>query len=56
MGLKELREARGLTVEQVAVLGEVDKSAISRHERGLSTLRPWNIVKLSKALKVSPRP
>ena len=33
MGLRALRENRGLTVEQVAVMARVDKAAISRFER-----------------------
>ena len=55
MGLRELRRQRGLTVEQMAVLAGVDKSTISRAERGLQRLRPESIVKISKALRVPPR-
>ena len=51
--LRELRQARGLTVDQVALLAGVNKATISRYERGLHELRPWAIVNLSKALKVS---
>ncbi len=54
MGLRALRVSRGLTLEQVAVLAQIDKAAISRYERGLTGLGPWAIVNLSKALKVSP--
>jgi transcriptional regulator with XRE-family HTH domain len=54
MELRQLRRSRGLTVEQMAVLAGVDKSTISRAERGLQTLRPESVVRISKALKVSP--
>ena len=55
MVLKRIRKQRGLTIEQIAVLADVDKSTISRAERGLQTLSPDTIVKISKALKVSPQ-
>jgi transcriptional regulator with XRE-family HTH domain len=55
MSLAKIRKQRGLTIEHVAVLADVDKSTISRAERGLQTLRPETVVRLSKALKVSPR-
>ena len=51
--LRELRQARGLTVDQTALLAGVNKATISRYERGLHELHPLAIVKLSKALKVS---
>ncbi len=54
MGLRQIREARGLSIEHCAVLADVDKSTISRYERGLSELRSGSIVKLARALKVSP--
>jgi transcriptional regulator with XRE-family HTH domain len=54
MSLARIRKQRGLTIEHVAVLAGVHKSTISRAERGLQTLRPETVVKLSKALKVSP--
>ena len=53
-GLRAVRKERGLTIEHVAVLANVDKSTISRAERGLHLLRPDTVVKISKALKVSP--
>ena len=55
MGLRKLRRQRGLTLEQVAVLAGVDKSTVSRAERGLQKLRPDSIVRISRALKVPPR-
>lgn len=54
MGLKELRMERGLTTEHLAILAYVDKSTISRAERGLQRLRPETVVRISRALKVSP--
>jgi transcriptional regulator with XRE-family HTH domain len=55
MSLASIRRQRDLTIEHVAVLAGVHKSTISRAERGLQTLRPETVVKLSKALNVSPR-
>ena len=51
--LRKLRQKRGLTVDQIAVLAGVNKATISRYERGLHELNPQAIVNLSKALKVS---
>ena len=55
MGLRELRRQRGLTIEQIAVLADVSTATISRAERGLQNLSPYSVVKISKALRVSPR-
>jgi transcriptional regulator with XRE-family HTH domain len=55
MGLRELRKQRGLTIAQTAVLADVSVATISRAERGLQTLRPDSVVRISKALKVTPR-
>lgn len=54
MNLKELRRARGLSIEHIAVLAGVHKSTISRAERGLQRLQPQTVVRLSRALGVSP--
>ncbi len=54
MGLRQLREQRGLTIEQTAVLARVSVATISRAERGLQNLSPYSVVKISKALRVSP--
>ena len=54
MGLRSIREQRGLTIEQLALLAKVHKSTISRAERGLLQLGPETVVRLSRALKVSP--
>lgn len=53
--LRAIRQQRGLTIEHMAVLGGVHKSTISKAERGLHQLRPDTIVRLAKALKVSPK-
>ncbi len=53
--LRDARKQRNLTLEQVAVLAGVDKSTVSRAERGLQKLRPDSIVRISRALKVPPR-
>ncbi len=54
MALREIRQSRGLSVEHLAILAGVHKSTISRAERGLQHLRPETIVRISRALKVSP--
>jgi transcriptional regulator with XRE-family HTH domain len=54
MGLRTIRKKRGLTLEQAAMLAGVDKATISRAERGLQTLSPVSVVRISRALKVSP--
>jgi transcriptional regulator with XRE-family HTH domain len=50
--LRQIREERGLTLDQLGVLAGVDASTISRAERGLQGLRPETVVRLSRALKV----
>lgn len=54
MTMQSIRLGRGLTTEQLAVLAGVHKSTISRAERGIHDLSPQTIVRLSRALKVSP--
>jgi len=54
VGLQKIRKERGLTIEHLAVLGGCDKSTISRWERGLQTPSAELVVRISKALKVSP--
>ena len=55
MGLRELRRARGLTLEAVACLAgdEIDIATVSRIERGLVKPRPETVVKLARALGMS---
>ncbi len=54
MGMREIRIDRGLSQESVGFLGGVDKSSISRHERGTITLDPRIIVRIAEALRVRP--
>jgi transcriptional regulator with XRE-family HTH domain len=54
MNLRELRKARGLSIEHIALIAGVHKSTISRAERGVHRLSPTSVVRISKALKVSP--
>ncbi len=51
--LRELRESRGLTTDQLAVLAGTNKGTISKIERGLLPMSPDLIVRLSRALKVT---
>jgi transcriptional regulator with XRE-family HTH domain len=54
MSLRQIRKARGLSIEHVALIAGVHKSTVSRAERGLQMLQPRTVVRLSKALGVSP--
>jgi transcriptional regulator with XRE-family HTH domain len=54
-GLRELRAARGLSLDAVAVLADVDPATVSRLERGLVEARRTTIVKLARALGISAR-
>ena len=51
--LKEIRENRGLTQEQVAKIIDVDRSMISKCESGSRKLDQEQIVKLVKALNTT---
>ena len=51
--LREIRKARGLTLESVAYLAGCDVASVSRIERGLQTPRPDLAVRISRALGVS---
>src|SRR5215217_5242869 len=51
--LRDIRRARGLTVEALAMLVGRDKSTISRVERGLVQPTPVTIVALARALGMS---
>jgi transcriptional regulator with XRE-family HTH domain len=51
--LREIRMARGLTLESVAYLAGCDKATVSRIERGLQAPRPEMVVRISRALGVS---
>jgi len=54
MGMRKVRTERGLSQESIGFLGGVDKSSISRHERGTLTLDPRIIVRIASALRVRP--
>jgi transcriptional regulator with XRE-family HTH domain len=55
MGLRELRKERGLSLEAVGYLGDVDPSTVSRIENGLLTPRRETVVRLARALGISAR-
>jgi len=54
-GLRELRARRGLTLEAVSLLADVDVATISRLERGIAEARPETVVKLARGLGISAR-
>jgi transcriptional regulator with XRE-family HTH domain len=51
--LRELRRQRGLTLEALAYLAEVDPATISRVERGLVIPQRHTVVRLARALGIS---
>jgi len=51
--LRDLRRERGLTLEAVGFLGEVDAATVSRIERGLVTPRRDTVIKLANGLGIS---
>jgi transcriptional regulator with XRE-family HTH domain len=53
MGLREVRQERGLTLEAVGYLGQVDQATVSRIERGLVKPSPETTVRLARALGMS---
>jgi tetratricopeptide (TPR) repeat protein len=52
--LAQRRKALGLTQERLAELLDVDRTTVTRWERGEAQPLPWLRPKLAKALKVSP--
>jgi len=50
--LRELREARKLTQQEVAKLLDVDHTTVSRHESGSRGLSPEDIQKYARLYKV----
>jgi putative transcriptional regulator len=50
--LRELREARKLTQQEVAKLLDIDHTTISRHESGSRGLSPEDIQKYARLYKV----
>lgn len=55
MTLHELRKARGLAMDALAILAKVDTSTISRIESGKQKASPETVVRLSMALGISAR-
>ena len=55
-GLRALRQERGLTLEALAFLADVDIASISRIERGLARPRKDTVVRLAKALGIAVAP
>lgn len=55
MTLRELRKQRGLTLEAVGYLADLDLATVSRIERGLVTPRPETVVRLARAFRISVR-
>lgn len=53
MGLRDIRRSRGLTLEAVAFLADVDPATISRIERGEVKPRPATVVRIPRGLGVS---
>jgi transcriptional regulator with XRE-family HTH domain len=53
MTLRELRKERGLTLEAVGYLADLDLATVSRIERGLVQPRRETVVRLARALRVS---
>lgn len=52
--LRELREARGLTQEDLSQLSKVGRRQISFYETGKAMPHPKSLSKLMKALNVTP--
>jgi len=52
--LKERRERRGVTQEDLAVLAGVSRSTIAGLESGSRKARPASYARLAKALKTRP--
>jgi plasmid maintenance system antidote protein VapI len=53
--LRELLDARGLTMDAAAVLGNVDTATISRICSGQARATPQTVVSLARALGVNAR-
>jgi transcriptional regulator with XRE-family HTH domain len=54
MRVRELRLAREISQEELAALTELDRTYISGIERGKRNLSLKNILKVAKALQLSP--
>jgi transcriptional regulator with XRE-family HTH domain len=55
VNLRELRKERGLSLEALSVLSEVDIASLSRIERGRQAPRPETVVRLAKGLGIAAR-
>jgi plasmid maintenance system antidote protein VapI len=53
--LRELLDARGLTMDAAAVLGQVDTATISRICSGQARATPQTVVRIARALGVNAR-
>jgi len=51
--LRELRKARGLSLEEVAYLASVDAATVSRVERGLVRPQARTAIRMARALGIS---
>ena len=52
--LKQIRLNKNYTQEQLADLSDLDRTYISGVERGVRNISLINIIKLSRALEISP--
>jgi len=52
--VRALREQRGISQEALADLAEIHRNYISQIEGGKRNLSFFNVVKIARALKVSP--
>lgn len=53
--LRELLDARGLTMDAAAVLGQVDTATVSRICSGQARATPQTVVRLARALGINAR-
>jgi transcriptional regulator with XRE-family HTH domain len=49
-GLREIRKARGLTLEAVAFLAGIDTATVSRIENGVVDPKPETVVRIARGL------
>ena len=50
--IKDIRESKGMTQQQISDICDFEKSTVSRIEAGRTNLTVKNLYKISKALKV----
>jgi len=51
--LREIRKARGLTLEAIGYLAGVNAATVSRIENGVVSPKPETVVRIARALGVS---